>query len=184
MENIIKKALENDNEAVEELIKNLEPLIYSSIKKYGFNRNVNDLYQEGCLAILEALKDFDESKGAHFLAYVKLQLKYSFYNMQILKEDLILDKEYFEDGGVESLIDYIIDEDVNIELDYEDKELREKFLKAIDDLYPREKEVILLYYYKGLSLGEISEVLGISYNTVVNNRNRGIERLRDLLVNI
>ena len=47
-----------------------------------------------------------------------------------------------------------------------EKELREMLVKAIDELKPREKQVISLYYYEKLKFGEIAKVLDVTESRV------------------
>lgn len=60
-------------------------------------------------------------------------------------------------------------------------ELKEALAKAIDALSEREKLVITLYYYEGLTLKEIGEVLGISESRVSQIHTKSIFRLQGRL---
>ena len=58
---------------------------------------------------------------------------------------------------------------------------RERLVAAVDELPPSEKEFILLYYFEGLSFGEIAERTGKSANALYQYHFRGLKRLRDAL---
>ncbi len=60
-------------------------------------------------------------------------------------------------------------------------ELKEALSKAIDALSEREKLVITLYYYEGLTLKEIGEVLNISESRVSQIHTKAIFRLQGRL---
>ena len=47
-----------------------------------------------------------------------------------------------------------------------EKELRQVLAMAIDELKPKEKQVISLYYYERLKFGDIAKVLGITESRV------------------
>ena len=47
-----------------------------------------------------------------------------------------------------------------------EKELKEVLTAAINELKPREKQVISLYYYERLKFGDIAKVLGVSESRV------------------
>ena len=50
--------------------------------------------------------------------------------------------------------------------------------KLLTKLSPRQREVVYLRYFQGLSPNEISQVMGISYQTVVNHLCEAIKSLR------
>ena len=52
---------------------------------------------------------------------------------------------------------------------------------AIDELPPRQREILLLHKFEGLSYGAIAERLGISKNTVMVHMMRALARCRDRL---
>ena len=53
--------------------------------------------------------------------------------------------------------------------------------RAIDDLPRRQREVILLHKFEGLSYSAIAERLGISKNTVMVHMMRALAHCRDRL---
>lgn len=54
---------------------------------------------------------------------------------------------------------------------------------ALNQLPNRQREVIYLYYYSGMSYGEIEQILSINRQSVRNHVYRAMERLRSLLPN-
>lgn len=61
---------------------------------------------------------------------------------------------------------------------YEDRELREELGRAINGLSDRERLVIALYYYEGLTLKEIGRVLEVTEARVCQIHSKAILRLR------
>ncbi len=53
--------------------------------------------------------------------------------------------------------------------------------KAIDDLPPRQRQILLLHKFDGLSYGAVAERLGISKNTVMVHMMRALARCRERL---
>ena len=49
------------------------------------------------------------------------------------------------------------------------------------DVTPKQRQYLLLYYGKGLSLAQISEMLGVNKSTVSRTMKRGRERLHRCL---
>jgi RNA polymerase sigma-70 factor (ECF subfamily) len=65
--------------------------------------------------------------------------------------------------------------------DVHDKELRENLAKAINDLTPEHKAVIVLRTIEGLSYKEIGEILGCSEGTVMSRLHYARKKLQDKL---
>jgi len=58
---------------------------------------------------------------------------------------------------------------------------KEKLQQALNQLPDRQKEVIYLHYYNGMSYGEIEQILSIKRQSVRNHIYRAMETLRSLL---
>ncbi|MBR3198655.1 MAG: sigma-70 family RNA polymerase sigma factor [Bacilli bacterium] len=56
------------DEITEIILKN-ETFIYSIAKKFSKYKNKEDLFQVGCIGMIEAYKNFDETKGTKFTTY-------------------------------------------------------------------------------------------------------------------
>jgi len=61
---------------------------------------------------------------------------------------------------------------------FENTEIKEILASAIDRLPEREKTVIALYYYEGLTLKEIGQVLGVTESRVSQLHTKAVLRLR------
>jgi RNA polymerase sigma factor for flagellar operon FliA len=61
---------------------------------------------------------------------------------------------------------------------FETEEIKSILSKAIERLPEREKMVIALYYYEGLTLKEIGEVLGVTESRVSQLHTKAVLRLR------
>lgn len=60
----------------------------------------------------------------------------------------------------------------------EDRELRRLLARAINTLPEREKTVVTLYYYEGLTLAEIGQVLGVTESRVSQIHTKSVLQLR------
>lgn len=75
--------------------------------------------------------------------------------------------------------DYIFEkEDTHL---LEDVLLKDSISKAIMELKPEDREVIVMYYYQELSVKEIAMVLKKSENTILQKLNRARKRLKEQL---
>ncbi len=69
----------------------------------------------------------------------------------------------------------------DIGLDVTSEHVREELGRAIGELPEREKLVVTLYYYEGLTMREIADVLGVSESRVSQLHTRAILRLKSRL---
>ena len=177
---LLERSKRGDLEAREMLLSRLKPLILASIRRY-YNKldEYDDLIQEGYEVVLIAIEEYEENKGAQFLGYVKLQLKYHYLNKHREKTYASLN-EPLGDGQIE-LIDLIEDE-TNILEEYIAKEEGEYLMEKLNALTKRQREILIEFYIKGYSIGEIADKLGISYRTVANTKTSGINNLKKLMV--
>ena len=60
----------------------------------------------------------------------------------------------------------------------EDRELRRFLARAINTLPEREKIVVTLYYYEGLTLAEIGRVLGVTESRICQMHTKAVLQLR------
>ncbi len=118
----------------------------------------------------------------------------------VMEELGIGEEEYYEvqelasRGYITSLDDYtpLEDGDVAIEatladdretaadrLDYESE--KQQLVEALQELPERERQMLSLYYYDGLTLKEIGSVLGVSESRVSQIHGKGLSMLRTIL---
>ena len=64
---------------------------------------------------------------------------------------------------------------------YEEKELKDILIKALDGLTEKERKVVELYYYEELTLKEISMVLEVSESRISQLHTRAIQKLKEKL---
>ena len=61
--------------------------------------------------------------------------------------------------------------------------INEKYvIDALNQLPPRQREIIYLRYFQDLSMEEIAQILSVNYQSVLNALSRGIKNLRKLLL--
>ena len=176
VDKLLEKAREGDKGSTEEIINRLQPLIISSIRKYYNKPNeYEDLVQDGNLKILECIRDYEPSKGVHFLGYVKTMLRYLYLDKHKHKYHLSLN-EVVGDGEVE-LMDLLVSDDKEPLAQILDREDKKKLLEALNTLTERQKEIVILYYFENMKIEDIAAKLEVSYRTVVNTKTRAIEKM-------
>jgi RNA polymerase sigma factor FliA len=85
------------------------------------------------------------------------------------------------DSGM-SLVDTLVDTNAEDPLaSVEEKEMKQFLANAIGALPERERTAITLYYYEGLSLAEISQVVGVSQARISQMNAKSVMTFRSLL---
>lgn len=84
--------------------------------------------------------------------------------------------------GQSTLVDTIADATDDPVEAYEVQEIKEILAEAIDGMPDRERLVLTLYYYEGLTLAEIGEVLGVTESRICQIHTKGILQLRSRLL--
>jgi RNA polymerase sigma factor for flagellar operon FliA len=64
---------------------------------------------------------------------------------------------------------------------FEAKESKEALVEAVDGMPDREKTVLMMYYYDGLTLTEIGDVLGVTESRVCQIHTKALRQLRSKL---
>jgi RNA polymerase sigma factor for flagellar operon FliA len=75
-------------------------------------------------------------------------------------------------------IDLIVDHEASPDGEVEGRELRRQLSGSVDRLPDRERLVIALYYYEGLTFKEIGRVLGVSESRVYQLHTQAMTRMR------
>lgn len=78
-------------------------------------------------------------------------------------------------------VELIVDEDSNPAGEIEGREVRRILSAGVDRLPERERLVIALYYFEGLTFKEIGKVLGVSESRVYQLHTQAMNRLRNYM---
>jgi len=182
---IIQQSLNGDKNNQEILLNMLNPLIYKNIYKYWKTSDpiVEDLVQEGYIVILQSLKSFDKSRNVHYLHYVKTEIMYyykNYYrNTKKQRRIISLSTKLGEDSNLE--LEKTIESQYNLLESIVSKEEKIKLLLNIKKLSGKEQKILYLYYFRQLSMVEISKYSNIPYRTVMGIKYNAIKKLRKLM---
>lgn len=153
---------------------------FESLYRYGYriipnSEKVRDAIQEVYYQLWKYRKNL--SKPGSVRAYLFISLRRELLNRKkaaLRREEI--DKKYF-DEEFDPLLNYTKwDEILNLQ-EKESKELK----KAIKKLTPRQREVIYLKYFEGLSTDEISKILEIRAQSIYNFLSEAVKMLRSFL---
>lgn len=80
-----------------------------------------------------------------------------------------------------SFIELLADENTSTGGEVEGKEIRRILTQGVDHLPERERLVVALYYFEGLTFKEIGKVLGVSESRVYQLHTQAMNRLRNFM---
>ena len=173
-EELIQRIRNRDSSAIKELYIMLRPMFINYFKTYSLvEEDLKDLFQEVMVIIYNHIMEgkYSESKS-----------KITTYTLSIGRFKVIDHlKKVKKQQEINELIkndEPIIETQLEQELTFEQKALKQQFLK----LGKRCKKVLTLFYYRGLTLSEI--VIMENYkdvNTVKSQKSRCLKQLKELV---
>lgn len=186
----------------------IHKVIIDNFKNLGLEHE--ELFQEGCVALLEAINRFDESKGIKFSTYAYKTILYKlsmFINTKIYqrKKTSIKKDGKFKTGYIEAeitsiysklnnsiceeesfLIDILGENDINFEVKETEIEVDE-MLEAVKELEEKNKSKVyrniykvVVLKYQGYTNYQIGKMLGVSHTAVQNRFNIARDYIRGL----
>lgn len=166
-----------DEKYFKKVFKLYFPLMYGyGVKICDQPELVKDCIQELFRNIWERRDELTHVESPNVYLYVSLRRKILQKIKSQRKCDRNLnevDEETFIYFGKEELI-------IKDEIRYQQKK---ELQRALNQLSNRQKEVIYLHFYNGMSYGEIEQILMINRQSVRNHMYRAMETLRSLLSN-
>jgi RNA polymerase sigma-70 factor (ECF subfamily) len=153
---------------------------FDSLYKYGYriipnSEKVRDGIQEVFFQLWKYRKNL--SKPSSVKAYLFISLRRELLNRKKTRQRREeVDKQFFEEE-FDPLLNYGKWEEVLDLKEEESKDLKQ----AIDELTPRQREIIYLKYYEGLSAGEISRILEVRTQSIYNYLSEAVKTLRVFL---
>jgi len=180
LKNLVEDARDGSPTVQMELLDRLKPLLLFTLKRYAWGMDWEEMMQEASLEVLEAVRDYKESTGVPFLAYLKHRLAFHIYN-QSRKQRVIWSRNIATEEDGQDPLDRIADESADPPGDLLQREQKTAVRSAVDQLDPVQKQIILLHYYQGKSLKSIARDQGVCYKTVLRRRDKALKSLAALL---
>ncbi|WP_156627071.1 sigma-70 family RNA polymerase sigma factor [Clostridium tertium] len=185
MKELVIKAKEGDNNALEEIIKRHEPLVYNTMISFyikGYDKE--DIKQIAILSIIKAVKGCNIELINGFSSYAKEIIRNDIY-----KEITKAEKQYYrhkESNEIAMIIDIkeITDEKTNIIEDYIKAEDIEILKKEISLLEEEERALLKAIYVDNITLMKYSKDNNIEYHKVRYKKDKILEKLKKNLKNM
>lgn len=190
--NLIIKAKNHDEEAMDELLQHFKPKVIAISREYFLvGAEFDDLIQEGMIGLYKAIGVYESTKNHNFSAFASLcihrQLQNAVKNANRKKNSPLnsyLPIKYY-DGSSSSDEDsvlklVIVDDNSNIEQNYIDKEMNTIMMSKVKDLLSTEQFTILKQFLNGDSYSSIAEKNNITQKQVDNMLQAIKKKLRTL----
>ncbi|HVU96760.1 MAG TPA: sigma-70 family RNA polymerase sigma factor [Puia sp.] len=161
-----------DREAFATLFRNhYEALCRFGSKFTGDYQQLEDAIQE---LFIELWKSNSRSAVISVRSYLLKSLKYKLLRGNHKKRDTLL--------ATSGNLAFEWSHETFLIATQENEEKRQKVLKAVDQLSPRQKEIIYLKYYLNLTYDELGEVMGINYQVARNLLYQAMKMLKKQFV--
>lgn len=156
------------------LIKDYIPLVRYISQNYAQVMSSILTYEEmfaiGCLALVQAAKSYDGSKGASFKTYAYILIRGAIID-EVRKLNHILHSRSVKaikigPGKDEFDIEYYFVSERKPDDQVAAREICEKLAEAVRKLSKRTQDLIRLYYFEDLTMLEIAKVLNITEGRV------------------
>ena len=190
--NLIIKAKNHDEDAMEELLQVFKPKVIAISREYFLiGAEFDDLIQEGMIGLYKAINVYDEAKNHSFSAFASLcihrQLQNAVKNANRKKNNPLntyLPIKYY-DGSSSSDEDnvlklVIVDDHSDIEQNYIDKEMNTIMMSKVKEILNEEQFNVLKQFLNGDSYSALAEKNKMTTKQVDNMLQAIKKKLRTL----
>ena len=163
---------------IKELIISNKNLIYSIANK--FRGDIEDLFQVGCIGLINAYYNYDESKNTKFTTYAYKYIygeiyKYAISNKSIkVSPEIIKLNQAITKAQDNDLYNFIPAEEV----DYDEMIVLKD---AMEKLNNNERELILKRYFYNMTQSQIAKLKGINQVKVSREEEKVLTKLRSYM---
>lgn len=173
MNTVLQRVASGDAEAVQDCMKTFGGLIWSMARKKGLGQqDTEDIVQEVFIDLWKSAKRYDPNQASE-TAFVAMITRRRLID-RLRREQ----RRPYTQPMVPEIHDCADAEHQRLENQVEVALAS----KALDQLKPRERHVVLLSTLHGMSHGQIADQTGIPLGTVKTYIRRGLMRVKDLLV--
>ena len=155
----------------EKILKDFEPLIKASIKKYFINNSsFEDAFQDGILKMLELLESFDSTGKISLECYLKYQMKFFYMQKYTKQKNLLKNLSVYtvknENDKQINEIYNVADENENVEEKIFECERNKAIKNIILTLPEKQRKVVYYKFFNNLKNKEIAKKMYIKEDTV------------------
>ena len=177
---LVNKAQAGDSSALSEVIVKTSPFVHILVKQFlntssniGIERD--DLFQEGMLGVLSAVKSFDCSRNISFKTYVAECVRNRLISVSRKRsENSVFTSETVSlENSADSIASSASVEEITI-----GKDRLDRIFEYINSKLSKKELEVLKLFLSGLSYEEIAERTGTSVKSVDNSLQRVRQKIR------
>lgn len=175
---VARRARAGDKAAADLLVEsNLRFVYYIVLRYWRPGMPMMDMVSEGCLALLDALKNFDPDRGVKFISYAGKGVKQNVcetIRLHYRHKHKSLDEPVYDDGDETTYKDLLISKDPGAD----EAVFRQQILNMLSGLDERERRVLYFHFWGDLTLKEAGAKIGVSKDQVQQIANKALRKLR------
>ena len=184
---LVRRIRQGDDSALNRLTRaNLKFVVSIAAQYRGLGLDLFDLINEGNMGLIQAARKFDPEKGVQFISYAVWWIRQSIGDaLSAAQKERDLAAASLNDtrgNDRSTLADYLEDEDAEAADSRVVSPMhQDRIQRAMQDLLPREREVIKRSFgFNGspMTMAEIGEEMGLSRNRVRQIRKSAFKKLK------
>jgi RNA polymerase sigma-70 factor (ECF subfamily) len=167
---LLARVGEHDREAFEILYgRYVRPVFSLALRRLGDRGHAEDAVQEAFAAIWRSASTYRPERGA------------AGGWLYTVARNAIVDRLRRNGPAADAELPELMSAEPGPEKQAEDSYVSWRVHRALEELQPREREVIELAYWSGMSQSEVAEYLGLPLGTVKTRTRSGLARLASVL---
>ncbi|MBV9159377.1 MAG: RNA polymerase sigma factor [Candidatus Kaiserbacteria bacterium] len=172
-EEIARTVQEGDIEGFGELVERYEAKLLRYGRKFlPRTEDIEDIVQDAFVSAFQNIKSFDTSRRFSPWIY---QIAHNAFVNALRKHS----RNPLTMVDFDTFLSYHVEE-APTDMEREHKEMRELIEKGLDELSPKSREILVLFYLEDFSYTEIADILQVPVGTVGVRLKRAREQLRQV----
>lgn len=171
---------------VEDYIPLVHKLAIKEYRKIGFRYDYEDLFQVGCVGLMKAAKNFDETKGCKFLTYAYINILGTISNFMrndrwyIAKDSRERLKNSYAPTSLDTLVGSEQDTPLMDFIGNKNMQNSSMEIRLILNKLPEKlKRIIELRYFYGYLQQEIAEMFSTTQATISRSEKSALQILKE-----
>jgi RNA polymerase sporulation-specific sigma factor len=167
------------------LIEHYQPLVFKVALRWRIDEPAMlDLIQEGTVGLIEAVENYDHSRGVAFSLYALHRIRGRMMNYTAREGKLnwvYMDSPVGADSGDLTLGDCLVDGGEEVAVQAERNFLVDQVKTAMGRLPAKEQLVLSAMYLEDREAGQLAESLNMSISHIYRLQKQGVRRVRGML---
>lgn len=176
---------QGDLECRRQLIEHYQPLVFKVAMQWRADEAaIMDILQEGTVGLIEAVENYDHTRGVAFSLYAAHRIRgriVNYMEREGKRNYAYIDSPLGSEDSDNTLGDYLIDATAEVSSQAEHNFLLEQVKKAMSRLPAKEQLVLNGVYLEEQEAKQLAETLDMSISHIYRLQKQGIRRIRGML---